>query len=50
MDLFTHAHEQRMKSRVRFAACMRSRTLDEFIGQEHIIGPGKLLQRATLFV
>ncbi len=25
---------------------MRPRTLDEFIGQEHIVGPGKLLRRA----
>lgn len=25
---------------------MRPRTLDEFVGQEHIIGPGKLLRRA----
>ena len=28
------------------AARMRPRTLDEFIGQEHIVGPGKLLRRA----
>lgn len=25
---------------------MRPRTLDEFVGQEHIVGPGKLLRRA----
>ena len=25
---------------------MRPRTLDEFIGQRHIVGPGKLLRRA----
>ena len=25
---------------------MRPRTLDEFFGQEHIIGPGRLLRRA----
>ena len=24
---------------------MRPRTLDEFVGQEHILGPGKLLRR-----
>lgn len=29
------------------AARMRPRTLDEFIGQEHIIGPGTLLRRAV---
>jgi putative ATPase len=28
------------------AARMRPRTLDEYAGQEHIIGPGKLLRRA----
>lgn len=28
------------------AARMRPRTLDEFVGQEHITGPGKLLRRA----
>ena len=27
---------------------MRPRSLDEFIGQEHIVGPGKLLRRAIL--
>ena len=27
---------------------MRPRTLDEFIGQKHIVGPGKLLRRAIL--
>lgn len=28
------------------AARMRPRTLDEFVGQEHILGPGNLLRRA----
>jgi len=28
------------------ATRMRSRTLDEFVGQEHILAPGKLLRRA----
>ena len=28
------------------AARMRPRSLDEFVGQEHILGPGKLLRRA----
>jgi putative ATPase len=28
------------------AARMRPRSLDEFIGQEHIVGPGRLLRRA----
>src|SRR5205809_161725 len=28
------------------AAIMRPRSLDEFVGQEHILAPGKLLRRA----
>jgi len=46
MDLFTHAMQERMKSEAPLAARMRPRTLDEFVGQEHIVGPGKLLRRA----
>lgn len=46
MDLFTHAMHDRMKSEAPLAARMRPRTLDEFVGQEHILGPGKLLRRA----
>jgi len=46
MDLFSHAHEQRMKSEAPLAARMRPRTLGEYIGQEDILGPGKLLRRA----
>ena len=46
MDLFDHAMQERMEHEAPLAARMRPRTLDEFIGQEHIIGPGKLLRRA----
>ena len=46
MDLFTHANQQRMKNEAPLAARMRPRTLDEFVGQEDILGPGKLLRRA----
>jgi len=35
-----------MKSEAPLAARMRPRTLSEYIGQEHIVGPGKLLRRA----
>ena len=45
-DLFDHAMQERMKSEAPLAARMRPRTLDEYIGQEHIIGDGKLLRRA----
>ena len=46
MDLFTHAMNDRMKSEAPLAARMRPRTLDEFVGQDEILGPGKLLRRA----
>jgi putative ATPase len=46
MDLFTHAMQRQMKSEAPLAARLRPRTLDEYIGQEHILGPGKLLRRA----
>ncbi|MBI3164634.1 MAG: AAA family ATPase [Anaerolineales bacterium] len=45
-DLFDHAMQERMKSEAPLAARMRPRALEEYIGQEHIIGEGKLLRRA----
>jgi len=45
-DLFDHAMRERMKTEAPLAARMRPRTLDEYIGQEHIVGEGKLLRRA----
>jgi putative ATPase len=45
-DLFDHAMHERMKSDAPLAARMRPRTLEEYIGQEHIVGEGKLLRRA----
>ena len=44
-DLFTMA-QQSKPSVAPLADRMRPRTLDEFIGQKHIVGPGKLLRRA----
>ena len=46
MDLFTHAMNDRMRSEAALAPRMRPRALDEFIGQEEILGPGELLRRA----
>jgi len=37
---------QRVDSTAPLATRMRPRTLDEFVGQQHILGPGKLLRRA----
>jgi putative ATPase len=45
-DLFDSAADERMKTDAPLAARMRPRTVDEIIGQEHILGAGKLLRRA----
>ena len=45
-DLFDHASKERIASEAPLAARMRPRTLDEFVGQEDIAGPGRLLRRA----
>jgi putative ATPase len=45
MDLFTY-REFETPQRTLLADRMRPETLDEYIGQEHIVGPGKLLRRA----
>jgi putative ATPase len=45
-DLFDHSLEKRMSLEAPLAARMRPRTLDEFVGQEEIVGPGRLLRRA----
>jgi putative ATPase len=46
MDLFDHALKERLATEAPLAARMRPRTLDEYIGQEEIVGPGRLLRRA----
>ena len=45
MDLFDHARKEQIEREAPLAARMRPRTLDEFVGQEHIVGPGRLLRR-----
>lgn len=45
MDLFSYQAEQYNQSKL-LADRMRPVSLDEYIGQEHIVGPGKLLRRA----
>jgi putative ATPase len=44
-DLFQLTHEANLRRALPLAARMRPRSLDEFIGQEHFLGPGKLLRR-----
>jgi putative ATPase len=46
MDLFDHAREERISREQPLAARMRPRTLDEYVGQDHILAPGRLLRRA----
>lgn len=46
MDLFDFAREKRRTAYEPLASAMRPETLDEIVGQDHILGPGKLLRRA----
>lgn len=46
MDLFAQAAQEQTDREAPLAARMRPRTLDDFIGQEDIVGQGKLLRRA----
>lgn len=46
MDLFEYARQQQMAAQAPLAARMRAQTLDEYVGQEHILGPGKFLRKA----
>jgi putative ATPase len=46
MDLFDHAMQENLNHEAPLAARLRPKTLDDFVGQEHIIGEGKLLRRA----
>lgn len=45
-DLFALRRNELADKDAPLAARMRPRTLDEFVGQEHIVGPGRLLRRA----
>ena len=46
MDLFGHHADQQLQQQAPLAERLRPRSLDEFIGQEAILGPGRLLRRA----
>src|SRR5881275_2934355 len=45
MDLFGDIRKKNLDSAAPLAVRMRPRTLDEFVGQQHFLGPGKLLRR-----
>lgn len=46
MDLFDYMRDQTMEQEAPLASRLRPRTLDEVVGQQHIIGKDKLLYRA----
>jgi putative ATPase len=46
MDLFAHGRQSQIENESPLANRMRPRTLEEFVGQAHIVGPGRLLRRA----
>lgn len=46
MDLFEHSRQEQIRKEAPLAARMRPRTLETFVGQEHIVGVGRLLRRA----
>ncbi|MCD7766529.1 MAG: replication-associated recombination protein A [Lachnospiraceae bacterium] len=46
MDLFEYAREKTMQEEAPLASRIRPRTLDEVVGQQHIIGKDKMLYRA----
>lgn len=48
MDLFDYMREQNSKKESPLASRIRPRTLNEVVGQQHIIGKDKLLYRAIL--
>lgn len=47
-DLFSEQESRRARERLPLAARMRPRDLDEFVGQSHFLGEGKLLRRMIL--
>src|SRR5262245_51423588 len=44
-DLFAASREANVQKAQPLAARLRPRSLDDFVGQEHFLGPGKLLRR-----
>ncbi len=48
MDLFTLSMEDKLKRNAPLADRMRPESLSEFVGQDHIIGEGKFLNRSIM--
>ena len=45
-DLFQHVGERQLKHEAPLAARVRPRNFDEFVGQEHIVGEGRVLRKS----
>ena len=45
-DLFQHVGERQLRHEAPLAARMRPRSFDEFVGQEHIVGEGRVLRKS----
>jgi len=45
-DLFEYGRREEIAKQAPLAVRVRPRTLEEFVGQEEMVGPGKLLRRA----
>src|SRR6478672_7076300 len=45
-DLFDEAAGRRLQELAPLAQRLRPQTLDELVGQEHVLGPGRALRRA----
>src|SRR6187402_1261177 len=45
MDLFADVRKKNLAAAAPLAVRMRPRSLDEFVGQQHFLGKGKLLRR-----
>src|SRR4030042_3629427 len=46
MDMFEYQLEKQMSKEAPLATRMRPTTFDEFVGQEHIVGKGRVLRKA----
>ncbi|NQT48856.1 MAG: replication-associated recombination protein A [Chloroflexi bacterium] len=46
MDMFEHRGREQLKHEAPLAARMRPRDFDEFVGQEHLVGEGRVLRKS----
>ena len=46
MDMFEHHRKRQLKHEAPLAARMRPRSFEEFMGQEHLVGEGRILRKS----